>query len=299
MAGIRTRDARLPAVDRLGRAGNRRVARAQLFAARPGRRPQVVPGARRIPPEHHGQVLAGMVRRRRGDGGGDRAQGDAAAAGWLYPVHSRGAAHGPPAGRQLRGSTRMRDPASASLRVRPRLSVFVPAMIVGWQANFGYLERFYSDKLTKANDHFESDKTGNTRSVRNQSFSNAVIRLGDFIGYEFLGGPDDRLIDREWREAPAMVMDDPGVGQRPARGPRRRHAAVARGRHARRLARRRPGPGGHDRHGIAAALVVSPHQPRLLSHRISPWRIAAAAVAYCRATCRARPALWRGRRSRW
>ncbi|HVU90427.1 MAG TPA: glycosyltransferase family 87 protein [Pirellulales bacterium] len=92
-------------------------------------------------------------------------------------------------------------------------ALLVPAMLVGWQANLGYLDRFYHDKLTKANDHFESDKTGNTRSYRNQSFSNAVIRLGDFIGYEFLGGADDRLIDREWRDAPPMVMDDPGVGQ--------------------------------------------------------------------------------------
>lgn len=90
--------------------------------------------------------------------------------------------------------------------------LFIPAMLVGWQANLNYLDRFYHDKLTKANDHFESDKTGNTRSYRNQSFSNAVIRLGDFIGYEFLGGADDRLIDREWRDAPPMVMDDPGVG---------------------------------------------------------------------------------------
>ncbi|HEY4308310.1 MAG TPA: glycosyltransferase family 87 protein [Pirellulales bacterium] len=88
----------------------------------------------------------------------------------------------------------------------------IPAMLVGWNANLGYLNRFYHDKLTKANDHFESDKTGNTRSYRNQSFSNAVIRLGDFIGYEFLGGADDRLIDREWRDAPSMVMDHPGVG---------------------------------------------------------------------------------------
>ncbi len=92
------------------------------------------------------------------------------------------------------------------------LLLVVPALLVGWQANLGYLERFYNDKLTKANDHFESDKTGNTRSIRNQSFSNAVIRLGDFIGYEFLGGADDRLIDSEWRGAPPMVMDDPQVG---------------------------------------------------------------------------------------
>jgi len=92
------------------------------------------------------------------------------------------------------------------------LLLVVPALFIGWQANLGYLERFYNDKLTKANDHFESDKTGNTRSIRNQSFSNAVIRLGDFIGYEFLGGADDRLIDREWRGAPPMVMDAEGVG---------------------------------------------------------------------------------------
>jgi hypothetical protein len=91
--------------------------------------------------------------------------------------------------------------------------LLIPAMFVGWQANLGYLDRFYHDKLTKANDHFESDKTGNTRSYRNQSFANAVIRLGDFLGYEFLDGADDRLIDREWRDAPPMVMDDPGVGQ--------------------------------------------------------------------------------------
>ena len=87
----------------------------------------------------------------------------------------------------------------------------IPGLIVGWHANLGYLDRFYHDKLLKANDYLEADKTGNQRTLRNQSFSNAVIRLGDFLSYEFLGGPDDRLIDREWRDAPAMVMDAPGV----------------------------------------------------------------------------------------
>jgi hypothetical protein len=87
----------------------------------------------------------------------------------------------------------------------------IPGMILGWHANLGYLNRFYHDKLLKANDYLEADKTGNQRTLRNQSFSNAAIRLGDFLGYEFLGGPDDRLIDRQWRDAPAMVMDAPGV----------------------------------------------------------------------------------------
>jgi len=91
------------------------------------------------------------------------------------------------------------------------LLLVVPGAIVGWNANLSYLERFYQDKLVKANDYQEADKTGNQRTLRNQSFSNAVIRLGDFIGYEFLGGPDDRLIDSDWRDAPRMIMDEPGV----------------------------------------------------------------------------------------
>ncbi|MBI2827380.1 MAG: DUF2029 domain-containing protein [Planctomycetia bacterium] len=91
------------------------------------------------------------------------------------------------------------------------LLLIAPAAFLGWNANLGYIERFHHEKVAKVNDFHEADRTGNTRTLRNQSLSNAVIRLGDFIGYEFLGGYDDRLIDRAWPDSPPMVMDDPGV----------------------------------------------------------------------------------------
>ena len=91
------------------------------------------------------------------------------------------------------------------------LLFFVPAVVIGWQANFESLQRFQQLKVAKINDYRAADLSGNTRTLRNQSLSNAVIRLGNFIGYELLGSVDDRLIDRAGSNSPPMLMDNPGV----------------------------------------------------------------------------------------
>ena len=91
------------------------------------------------------------------------------------------------------------------------LLFLVPAAIIGWQANLDTLQRFQQLKMGKINDYRAADLSGNTRTLRNQSLSNAVIRLGNFIGFEFFGGADDRLIDRDGSQSPPMLMDDPVV----------------------------------------------------------------------------------------
>jgi len=89
--------------------------------------------------------------------------------------------------------------------------LFVPATLVGWQANLKHLDEFTHRKLVKANDYQAADATGNTRTIRNQSLSNSIIRLGSYIDYQFLGGPDDRIMDGDWRAARVMAMDSPSV----------------------------------------------------------------------------------------
>jgi hypothetical protein len=91
------------------------------------------------------------------------------------------------------------------------LLFFVPAAIIGWQVNLQHLERFQQLKLAKVNDYRHADLSGNTRTLRNQSLSNAVIRLGNFLDHEFLGGDDDRLIDRGGKNSSPMIMDAPRV----------------------------------------------------------------------------------------
>lgn len=91
------------------------------------------------------------------------------------------------------------------------LVLVVPPLIVGWQKNLGYLETFAVERLGKMGDGEASDPAANTRTVRNQCLSNSVVRLGNFLSYQFMGGPNDRLLDAAGVVCPPMIMDDPGV----------------------------------------------------------------------------------------
>jgi len=89
--------------------------------------------------------------------------------------------------------------------------VLVPAAILGWEANVRHLQRWLGDIAVKANDHSGADRTGNTRTVRNQSLGNAVFRSGNFVAFQLGLGPDDRAADDGNLPHGVLPMDSPTV----------------------------------------------------------------------------------------
>ncbi len=92
--------------------------------------------------------------------------------------------------------------------------LIIPSMLVGWKANMHHLKTWSGFVLTKVNDGGEDPRSGNSRSMRNQSLENAAYRLGNFICYKFAAGTDDHLMDfferpKEIFERPQMIMDSP------------------------------------------------------------------------------------------
>lgn len=85
-----------------------------------------------------------------------------------------------------------------------------PGLLVGWNRNITYLETFYHEVICKVDDVRTSDFGGNVSSKRNQSFSNASFRLGNWLAARAGRGPDDLLA-----EVPGtpMPMDHPRVRQ--------------------------------------------------------------------------------------
>jgi hypothetical protein len=101
-------------------------------------------------------------------------------------------------------------PASLSAGVGTGLVVFallIPAGILGWNANLRHLQTWFSLVVTKVVDVRTSDFGEDVRSVRNQSLDNAAYRLGNWIDYEFAGGPDDSVIDRPHAAKLRLPMD--------------------------------------------------------------------------------------------
>ncbi len=88
-------------------------------------------------------------------------------------------------------------------------SLVLPAMLVGWRANLGYLDTWGRFMLTKADNGGMDPRSGNSHSSRNQSLQNAAYRLGNFTAHVAAAGPDDRLA--ESFAAPPMAMDVPAA----------------------------------------------------------------------------------------
>jgi hypothetical protein len=82
---------------------------------------------------------------------------------------------------------------------------FVPAMLLGWNANLHHLDTWGRFMLTKADNGGMDPRSGNSHSARNQSLQNAAYRLGNFGSHIFGDGPDDTLVERF--DAPKMAMD--------------------------------------------------------------------------------------------
>ncbi len=71
----------------------------------------------------------------------------------------------------------------------------IPTAMLGWNANQRHLTTWYQEIATRANDLGGADRTGNTRTIRNQSLSNALYRCGNWLMFEFAAGPNDLLAD--------------------------------------------------------------------------------------------------------
>ena len=90
--------------------------------------------------------------------------------------------------------------------------LLIPSAILGWEANERHLTTWYREVATRANDLGGADRTGNTRTIRNQSLSNAVFRVGNWFLYEFAGGPNDMLADDDQHYVRGMLpMDAPWI----------------------------------------------------------------------------------------
>jgi hypothetical protein len=101
-------------------------------------------------------------------------------------------------------------PATLSAGLGTGLVVFallLPAGILGWNANLRHLQTWFSLVVTKVVDVRTSDFGEDVRSVRNQSLDNAAYRLGNWIDYQFAGGPDDSAIDRPHPAKLRLPMD--------------------------------------------------------------------------------------------
>jgi hypothetical protein len=88
----------------------------------------------------------------------------------------------------------------------------VPSLMVGWQANLRHIDSWKRAVLLRAGDGGHDDFAGNPHTLRNQSLSNAVYRLGNWTVHEFAGGADDRRLDEHGYSPGTTVMDAAVVG---------------------------------------------------------------------------------------
>ncbi|MSR57152.1 MAG: DUF2029 domain-containing protein [Planctomycetaceae bacterium] len=88
--------------------------------------------------------------------------------------------------------------------------LLLPAALLGWNANLGYLHTWYEKVGSHVDDVRQNDFGGDVASMRNQSLQNAVYRSGNWFAHKFLNGPDDVKMDVTLA---AMPMDAPMVSQ--------------------------------------------------------------------------------------
>ncbi len=86
--------------------------------------------------------------------------------------------------------------------------VILPTLAIGAEANIRHLETWL-DRVVVHHDMGEDNNSG-FYSVRNQSLTNAVERLGNWLAYALAGGPSDTPSDAAGRGALERI-DQPGV----------------------------------------------------------------------------------------
>jgi hypothetical protein len=87
--------------------------------------------------------------------------------------------------------------------------LIVPGALVGWDANLHHLETWYQKVGDQSVSFDKSNNLDNPFTVRNQSFSNAVYRLGNWVAHVFLNGPPDKHV--HLKKSGPMPMDAPWI----------------------------------------------------------------------------------------
>ena len=83
----------------------------------------------------------------------------------------------------------------------------LPGALVGWEANRKHLQSWYTKVPQKdAVNIAPHSPLRSARIYRNQSMDNAIYRFGNWIAYQFFGGPTDRA--PAWKQLP---MDAPRI----------------------------------------------------------------------------------------
>lgn len=91
-------------------------------------------------------------------------------------------------------------------------ALLVPSALLGWKNNLEHLKTWADMMLAKADDGGLDPRSGNSRSARNQSLHNAVVRLGNFAMYLAGAGPDDQDVPLTAQQPlPPMPMDHPAA----------------------------------------------------------------------------------------
>ncbi|MFV0443685.1 MAG: glycosyltransferase 87 family protein [Planctomycetaceae bacterium] len=89
----------------------------------------------------------------------------------------------------------------------------VPALVLGWSANWRHLGTWTDSILSMAVEVDPSSTLETPYTLRNQSLTNAVYRAGNTFDYWLFGGPDDRAIDAiPFNPGHQLRMDAPLVG---------------------------------------------------------------------------------------
>jgi hypothetical protein len=89
--------------------------------------------------------------------------------------------------------------------------LLVPASLVGWRANLDHLDTWWHSVAARNEDSTDDRFAGDSASARNQSFTNAVCRLGNWTSYYFAGGPHDDDPTEQRKLGERFVMDAPLV----------------------------------------------------------------------------------------
>lgn len=84
--------------------------------------------------------------------------------------------------------------------------ILLPATLIGWNSNLRHLTTWYHKVATKVDDVRTEDFGSDVDSPRNQSLANAAYRCGNWLAYEFAGGPYDQLTGKAHGKMP---MDAP------------------------------------------------------------------------------------------
>ncbi len=89
--------------------------------------------------------------------------------------------------------------------------LIVPGLLIGWQTNLDHLDTWWNKIAMRAEKTTEVKFAGDSTSVRNQSLSNAVHRLGNWAHYVLADGPNDAGSQHATKDGPVWAMDAPVV----------------------------------------------------------------------------------------